>query len=84
MDSVCIVTLDIQSELQFSTKAVLCYCIRDRPQPTQPQVAIAKDSHDAKSTSCRMPTVYAIQILDTRYLQAFKEFVGISIDSTDE
>lgn len=41
-------------------------------------------SDDAKSTNHRMPTFYAIQILDGCYRQAFKDFFEISIVSTDE
>ena len=41
-------------------------------------------SHDANFTNCRMPTFYAIQILDDRYRQAFKEFFEFPIASTDE
>lgn len=41
-------------------------------------------SDDVKTTNRRMPTFYAIQILDGRYRQAFKEFFEISIVSTDE
>jgi hypothetical protein len=41
-------------------------------------------SDDAKSTSRRMPTFYAIKILDGHYRQALKEFFEIPIVSTDE
>lgn len=41
-------------------------------------------SLDANSTNRRMPTFYAIQILDGRYQQAFKEFFEFPIASTGE
>lgn len=39
---------------------------------------------DAKTPNRRMPTFYAIQILDGRYRQAFKEFFEIPVVSTGE
>lgn len=39
---------------------------------------------DAKMTNRRIPTFYAIQILDGRYRQALKEFFDVLTVSTDE
>ena len=41
-------------------------------------------SKDSQSKNRRMPTFYAIQILDGRYQQAFKEYFQIPVVSTEE